>query len=349
MNRWYCCNDSFVSLSTLKEVLSEKVYILFFSRSKQRSAITSTDSTTNGMKYNGINGNGTCKVLKTGPHKVVSMKQTGDHPCDKNKTTPRVDDVPSSPQISVKNNGKSNAKHISTPVNNVKLVFHKKESGEKNGDVKASNFKKKTENNGLPFKDTNGISKSSNIVIDGERSHSDLLSNGKDNIQSNSNDSSAVKDRSPDHQLLGNGGISSFAPGLTSNQKLKEEKSCTVSAEDARSNTDDEILSSNEKTGNSCNFLAKDGQTTQTLLKLDKMSSKRKLQPEDSGISFAENDISCAKPGETNSKSKLQGTDMCILLADDAESRRKLQELKEMYVILIFDALDLFLCRYLMI
>ncbi|CAH8342898.1 unnamed protein product [Eruca vesicaria subsp. sativa] len=31
--RWYCCNDSFVSPSTLQEVLSKKAYILFFIRS----------------------------------------------------------------------------------------------------------------------------------------------------------------------------------------------------------------------------------------------------------------------------------------------------------------------------
>lgn len=326
MNRWYCCNDSFVSLSTLKEVLSEKVYILFFSRTKQRPINTSTDSTTNGMKYNGINGNGASKVLKTGSHKVVSMKQAGDHSCDEDKTTlSKVDNMPSSPKMPIKNNGRSIVKQITTPVNNVKLVFNKKESSEKNGDVKASNFKKKTEINGLAFKDTNGISKSSDTVIDGERSHSVLLSKGKDSIQSISNDSSVGKCRSPNHQILGNGSISSLAPTLAFNPKLKEE-TCTLSAEDVRSDLDNENLSSNEKTEESCNFVANDGQHH---LKLDKMSSKRKLQPEDSCISFAEGDKSCAKPGETNSKSELQGNDMCILLADDADSRRKLQELKE--------------------
>lgn len=347
MNRWYCCNDSFISLSTLKEVLSEKVYILFFSRTKQRPLTTSTDSTTNGMKYNGINGNGTSKVLKTGPHKVVSMEQAGDHSCDEDKTTlSKVDNKPSSPKMPTKNNGRSNLKHTSTPLNNVKLVFNKKESSEKNGDVKATNFKKKTEINGLPFKDTNGMSKSSDTIIDGERSHSVLLSNGKESIQSISNDSSAMKSRSLNHQILGNGSISSLAPTLALNPKPKEENSCTLSAEDARSNLDNENLSSNEKSGESCNFVSKDGLTH---LKLDKMSSKRKLQPEDSCISFAEGDKSRAKPGATNSKSKLQGNDMCILLADDADSRSKLQELKETYVILIFNAMDLYISGYFMI
>ncbi|WOG97849.1 hypothetical protein DCAR_0417190 [Daucus carota subsp. sativus] len=322
MNRWYCCNDSFVTLSTLKEVLSEKVYILFFSRTKQRPVTTSTESTTNGIKYNGINGNGTSKVLKAGPHKVVSMKQAGDPSCDEDKLTlSKVDNAPSSPKMPIKNNGKSNVKQISTPVNNVKLVFHKKESSEKNGDVKSLNFKKKTESNGLPFKDTNGISKSSDIVIDGERSHSVLLPNGKDSIVSTSNNSSAAKSNSPSQQLLGNGSISSLEPTLAFTQKLQEENSCTLSAEDAMSNLGIENSNSNERTAESCN----DGQTH---LNLDKMSFKRKLQPEDSYISLAEGNKSYARPGETNFKSELQGNDMCILLADDAESRRKLQELK---------------------
>ncbi|EPS70410.1 ubiquitin carboxyl-terminal hydrolase, partial [Genlisea aurea] len=36
LGRWFRCNDSYVSVSTLQEVLSERVYILFFSRTKQR-------------------------------------------------------------------------------------------------------------------------------------------------------------------------------------------------------------------------------------------------------------------------------------------------------------------------
>lgn len=49
VGRWYCCNDSYVSVSSLQEVSSEKVYILFFSRIKQRPPTTKTLSTsTNG-------------------------------------------------------------------------------------------------------------------------------------------------------------------------------------------------------------------------------------------------------------------------------------------------------------
>ena len=50
MGRWYCCNDSFVSVSTLQEVLSEKVYILFFSCTNQRPTSASTALASNGIR-----------------------------------------------------------------------------------------------------------------------------------------------------------------------------------------------------------------------------------------------------------------------------------------------------------
>ncbi|KAL6570561.1 Ubiquitin carboxyl-terminal hydrolase 25 [Orobanche gracilis] len=62
--RWYCCNDSYVSVSTLQEVLSEKVYILFFSRTKQRPQ-TMVD-VVNGSKSHESNGNKTSITHKSG-------------------------------------------------------------------------------------------------------------------------------------------------------------------------------------------------------------------------------------------------------------------------------------------
>ncbi|KAL3502998.1 hypothetical protein ACH5RR_037447 [Cinchona calisaya] len=56
MSRWYCCNDASVTLSSLQEVLSEKVYILFFTRSKQRQPLVKTGSLANGFKCHQSNG-----------------------------------------------------------------------------------------------------------------------------------------------------------------------------------------------------------------------------------------------------------------------------------------------------
>lgn len=66
MGRWYCCNDSFVSLSTVSEVLSEKVYILFFSRTNQRqeSANIATSNISNGVKSHDSNGHVALKSMK---------------------------------------------------------------------------------------------------------------------------------------------------------------------------------------------------------------------------------------------------------------------------------------------
>ncbi|KHG21118.1 Ubiquitin carboxyl-terminal hydrolase 25 -like protein [Gossypium arboreum] len=54
MGRWYCCNDSFVSLSTLQEVLSEKVYILFFSLNGKIDFHKTQNITVNGVSKDSI-------------------------------------------------------------------------------------------------------------------------------------------------------------------------------------------------------------------------------------------------------------------------------------------------------
>ncbi|XP_065861673.1 ubiquitin carboxyl-terminal hydrolase 25 [Euphorbia lathyris] len=64
MGRWYCCNDSYVTLSTLQDVLSEKVYILFFSRTNQRPVSATATFHANGVQSRHSNGNDTSKVVK---------------------------------------------------------------------------------------------------------------------------------------------------------------------------------------------------------------------------------------------------------------------------------------------
>lgn len=48
--RWYCCNDAHVSLSSTQEVLSEKVYILFYLQCNQHQKSNKTGSSCNGVK-----------------------------------------------------------------------------------------------------------------------------------------------------------------------------------------------------------------------------------------------------------------------------------------------------------
>lgn len=75
MGQWYCCNDSLVSLSTLQEVLSEKAYILFFSRSNQRPAAAKTLVASNGTTSHEANGCETSKPQKfIGPLKPRAVQ-----------------------------------------------------------------------------------------------------------------------------------------------------------------------------------------------------------------------------------------------------------------------------------
>ncbi|KAF9620665.1 hypothetical protein IFM89_013965 [Coptis chinensis] len=66
MGRWYCCNDSFVSISNLQEVVSEKVYILFFARSNQRPRPTKSPSVTTGVEPPHCNGHDASSSVTNG-------------------------------------------------------------------------------------------------------------------------------------------------------------------------------------------------------------------------------------------------------------------------------------------
>ncbi|KAJ6752023.1 hypothetical protein OIU85_002444 [Salix viminalis] len=100
IGRWYCCNDSYVTLSTLQEVLSEKAYILFFSRTNQRPGSTDSAFTSN-----------------------------GDIP-----VTSKIDRVPSSPPVKFGFVGNSGSKSALPSVNG--KVDPKCQNKEMNGNVK---------------------------------------------------------------------------------------------------------------------------------------------------------------------------------------------------------------------
>ncbi|MBA0634743.1 hypothetical protein Godav_022376 [Gossypium davidsonii] len=85
MGRWYCCNDSFVSLSNLQEVLSEKVYILFFSRTNQRPGSFGTTVSSNGAKPRDSNGSEAPKILKAVQLKPVQTKLCVEQSSQKDK------------------------------------------------------------------------------------------------------------------------------------------------------------------------------------------------------------------------------------------------------------------------
>ncbi|KAJ0733458.1 putative ubiquitinyl hydrolase 1 [Helianthus annuus] len=98
--RWYCCNDSYVSVSSLEEVFSEKVYILFFSRNKQRPILPNKTLSTNGTKTHDCNGNDTSKIPKSSQQKSTDSQQ------------PKVDPATSSSKVEASNAKKTSDKKI---------------------------------------------------------------------------------------------------------------------------------------------------------------------------------------------------------------------------------------------
>ncbi|GAB2278083.1 Ubiquitin carboxyl-terminal hydrolase 25 [Dionaea muscipula] len=58
IGNWYCCNDSSVTISSVQDVLSEKVYILFFTRTKQRPVASHASFVSNEVNPHISNGSG---------------------------------------------------------------------------------------------------------------------------------------------------------------------------------------------------------------------------------------------------------------------------------------------------
>ncbi|XP_030963085.1 ubiquitin carboxyl-terminal hydrolase 25 [Quercus lobata] len=243
MGRWYCCNDSFVSVSTLQEVLSEKVYILFFSRTNQRPASASTALASNGIRSRDCNGSEAFKSPKAAlPMKSVHPKASFDQSFQKDVSTiPKGVKVPSSPRMRF-NLSNSNSKRPLANGNG-KLDAHKILSMEANGDVKASNSTEKSEKN---VANMNGFNKTKNVdVADSKNNKAFTLTveNGisqrgdinlvKPDVGEVNGTMSRVTVRGPDHHELGTFAVNGHAEISGSQRKSKDEGSCILLAQDS--------------------------------------------------------------------------------------------------------------------
>lgn len=114
MGRWYCCNDAYVSLATLEEVLSEKVYILFFSRTKQRPASSSACLPPNEVKSQDCNGNGTSKRhVSDPPSKPSHLKPLVEESTWTNvSASPKVDKMRSGPRMKFNIAGNAGSRRV---------------------------------------------------------------------------------------------------------------------------------------------------------------------------------------------------------------------------------------------
>ncbi|KAF8024204.1 hypothetical protein BT93_F1411 [Corymbia citriodora subsp. variegata] len=137
VGRWYCCNDAYVSLATLDDVLSEKVYILFFSRTKQRSISANAASAANGVKSRDLNGiKASKKQASPLPPKPAQLKPFTENSSWKDvSASSNGDKVSSGPRMKFSIAGNIGSKRVPA-VSNGKVHALKNQLGEKNGDIR---------------------------------------------------------------------------------------------------------------------------------------------------------------------------------------------------------------------
>ncbi|KAK1424033.1 hypothetical protein QVD17_19344 [Tagetes erecta] len=170
IGRWYCCNDSYVSVSTLEEVLSEKVYILFFSRTKQRPVLPNKSLSTNGTKSYDANGHDSSKIPKSNHlTSTDSQQQKVD-----SAMPSKVEKLLYVPQKKPVGFGNSGAKKFP-------IILHNKENNGSNGDVKALHSTK-TSDKKLPLlEDKNGASQNKHVTNGNseiQRNGAEFVANG---------------------------------------------------------------------------------------------------------------------------------------------------------------------------
>ncbi|XP_057949288.1 ubiquitin carboxyl-terminal hydrolase 25 [Malania oleifera] len=218
MGRWYCCNDSYVSHSTLQEVLSEKVYILFFSRSNQRPVPAITNFPSSGVKSCDSNGINKSKVPKaTLPLKAGHTQPQVEHSSGKGiSTRSKVYREPSQ-NMKLSNSENHCPKRASTT--NGTIDVHKKQSMGKNGDAKNSICTERSEK----IKG-NGVDRSKYDSVYGKNSQTPALANQIGKIQNIHVDSAKADlcegngtggrvpaGRGSDCQKLHNGGVNGYS------------------------------------------------------------------------------------------------------------------------------------------
>lgn len=227
MGYWYCCNDSYVSHSSLQDVLSEKVYILFFSRAKHRPPSVKKCSPYNGLKNNVTNGIGKSEIPKGLSENPVNIKQLSGHqPEIDNSAILEVDKAPGVFE-------KDNIKKLCSP-RNKKVVANQIESGNKNGAQRDLVHSPKAARLS-PHR--NGSSKT---IVNGKTTRSPSLANGNSNLETVTSDilegglckenGHSDKETSNQKELL-NGNVKSLS--TNSSQKRKSPESSVLLSGDA--------------------------------------------------------------------------------------------------------------------
>lgn len=255
MGRWYCCNDSYVTLSSLQDVLSEKVYILFFSRANQRPVSASTISASNRIKSCESNGSEASKSPRaTVPLKAVPTKSYVEQSSRKDiPAVSKVDKVPSSQRIKFNIFDNSGSKRV-LPTVGGKVDTNKSRNTEMNGDVKDSVCVEKLDKDVSSAINRNGSNKNKEVnAVDGETcqafsgpSENGFTQNGAINsvkqhlYHGNGTVSKVQTGKGIDHHELQNGDVNGHLEISGSKRKLKD--TCILFAQDAESHAEVEEL-----------------------------------------------------------------------------------------------------------
>lgn len=243
VGRWYCCNDSFVSLSTMQDVLSEKVYVLFFSRTSQRpesSNFPLSSIISHGVKSRDCNGNEASKS----PKPALPLKEVNAKPCDQPSTkdmitASKADKVSSHSHVKFNILGTANSKRPS--ISNGKVS--KNQSMEANGDAKTTIPLEKLDKAKSIFVNKNSLNNDEKANgIDSQRSQASVSTKGSGNSQTGkleTNEGSGTREglttkREPDHGDGVNDGTE-FHSTVSGSKRKPLENSCTLIAEDAQS------------------------------------------------------------------------------------------------------------------
>ena len=249
IGQWYCCNDSYVTLSTLQEVMSEKAYILFFSRTNQRPVSADSAFTSNGVKSCELNGSEASKSSKAAvPLKALPTKPQVEKSSRKDiSAMSKIDRVPSSPPVKFSFVGNSGSKSVSSSVNG-KVDPHKCQNKEMNGNVKETVHVEICDKDVSTVTSSNGFEKHKNVdAVEGETHHTFAAASENGHSQngafnsvkphicdSNDTTSKLTPGRGHDQLELQNGGMKYHADISGLKRKLKEE-SCILLSQDAQS------------------------------------------------------------------------------------------------------------------
>ncbi|KAK8579332.1 hypothetical protein V6N12_069658 [Hibiscus sabdariffa] len=344
IGRWYCCNDSFISLSTLQEVLSEKVYILFFSRANQRPGSQGTTVSSNGVKPRDSNGSEASKILK-----AVQLKPVQTKPCAE-QSSQKVGKLSSSPRVKFNISEKPGPRKLPV-MSNGKVDFHKTQTIAVNGVSMDSIRTEKNEKATLSSMNRNGTDKIGKVdSVAGGNSPQFALSNGNKSDSSVVNGTRGMAVEKIDTALSD--------ASNNSGRKRSSENSCAIAVPKRKSGDSYDVLGAKRKSEdscdvsgakrkyeNSCNFLGPN-RISEDSCKLP--GPKRKpddssdnsvpiTKPKDSSFNLGGNRKfrdSCDHPGlkkteDTGDFSVPMGKS-CILLSQDAQSRAEVENMKEM-------------------